>query len=306
MTRLDRLCVAAFAVFAGLQATVADPRPAVAQSNRIIDDLKAEGSAAYKLAVGRFLNRDRSKIVGGQEAANHAFPWQVSIGASWIVDPTWAHYCGGSVYNETWIVTAAHCIDGDRPENVSVTAGSNVLDSAAIRRNVKRIVVKSDYDATTVDNDIGLLELWDPLPLTQNLAKIPLVTAAEAARLEKEDVDLSVTGWGHTQLGGQNVSSLRFVTVPLVGKDRCNAPLSYGGKITENMLCAGLDEGNKDSCKNDSGGGASLSDGGVAKLAGIVSWGEGCGLPLKYGVYTRVSKYAAWVEACVAKPDECR
>jgi len=86
----------------------------------------------------------------------------------------------------------------------------------------------------------------------------------------------------------------------------CNGPIAYDGRITENMVCAGVPAGGMDSCQGDSGGPLTASANGAMWLAGIVSWGEGCARPNKFGVYTRSAKYGAWVGACVAKPDECR
>jgi secreted trypsin-like serine protease len=68
------------------------------------------------------------------------------------------------------------------------------------------------------------------------------------------------------------------------------------GKITENMLCAGKEEGGADACQGNSGGPASI-DGPVGRrLVGIVSWGDGCGAPKKFGVYTRVPQFADWIQ----------
>ena len=44
------------------------------------------------------------------------------------------------------------------------------------------------------------------------------------------------------------------VTVPIVDRDICNGKDWYDGEITENMICAGLEEGGKDACQGDSGG----------------------------------------------------
>ncbi|TIU90217.1 MAG: trypsin-like serine protease, partial [Mesorhizobium sp.] len=74
---------------------------------------------------------------------------------------------------------------------------------------------------------------------------------------------------------------------------------SYGGAITENMLCLGEKTGGKDSCQGDSGGPAVLMLE-PPQLVGIVSWGEGCARPDLYGVYTRVSAVKDWVEATIA------
>ena len=89
---------------------------------------------------------------------------------------------------------------------------------------------------------------------------------------------------------------MRRVGLEIVSNEACNAPSAYAGGITSGMLCAGFRAGGKDSCQGDSGGPLVVSDGsGGFYQAGVVSWGEGCGTPNKYGVYTRVSSYQTWI-----------
>jgi secreted trypsin-like serine protease len=67
-------------------------------------------------------------------------------------------------------------------------------------------------------------------------------------------------------------------------------------KIEDEQICAGLEEGGKDSCQGDSGGPLIAYDRkGCPYQIGIVSWGVGCAGKKDYGVYTRVSHHAAWI-----------
>ena len=274
--------------------------------NIAVGDLPIQGSVPYRVTVERYLKKEQPKIVGGQLAGSGAYPWQVSLGVSWIASAYQAHFCGGSVYNETWIVTAAHCLEGTPPKDVVVTAGTNVLGVGGSRHNVNRIIVKRDYVSGTHDNDIALVELVEPLILGTAVKPVALLTAQEEPQLLVKDTLLVAVGWGATQQGGQTVRDLRFVTVPFVERTSCNRPLAYDGQITSNMICAGVTSGGVDSCQGDSGGPLTVGTGTAPRLAGVVSWGEGCAKPSRVGIYTRVANYGTWVQSCVASPKTCQ
>ncbi|MEA2985809.1 MAG: hypothetical protein QOD94_2063 [Alphaproteobacteria bacterium] len=265
------------------------------------------GAKEYDEAALRYLRKERPKIVGGVPADEGEYPYQASLLISWISDPTGAHFCGASVLNERWVLTASHCLDGLAIEDFHVAAGANHLEQGILRINAQRKIMHKQYNSGTTDNDIALVELRDPLPLGPKIQPISLLAAdAEEGELEEER-KLWVTGWGATEQGGPVVKDLREVDVPFVTRNVCNDPLSYNGAVTENMICAGQAEGGTDSCQGDSGGPLVLDPADeTTKLAGIVSWGEGCALPGKYGVYTRVARYGDWVEKCMANPDTCQ
>jgi secreted trypsin-like serine protease len=269
------------------------------------NDPSLRGSVPYEEAVNRYLRKEQPKIVGGKPAPAGAFPWQVSLGVSWIADSFSAHFCGGSVFSEKWIVTAAHCAVGLTPGKVIVTAGTNRLVDGAVRRNVNRIIVHRNYNAQSMDNDIALMELRDPLPTGLQIKKIELLTPGEEGGLTDTSV-FTVTGWGATTEGGSVVRDLRYLdALPFVSRTTCNLPQAYDGRITPNMLCAGVRVGGMDSCQGDSGGPLSFGTVAAPKLAGIVSWGDGCARPDKVGIYTRVVNYIDWINSCVAGAQSC-
>ena len=77
--------------------------------------------------------------------------------------------------------------------------------------------------------------------------------------------------------------------------------------IGRGQICAGLLEGGRDSCYGDSGGPLIVrNDDGCALQVGIVSWGEGCAQRDAFGVYTRVSHYADWIERHTGPLDAAR
>lgn len=106
-----------------------------------------------------------------------------------------------------------------------------------------------------------------------------------------------VTGWGAVQEQGDTSVTLQEVTVPILSNIDCRKR-GYGQtRITDNMLCAGFEEGKRDSCQGDSGGPLHVlnKDTGFYQVVGVVSWGEGCAQKNYPGVYSRVNRYISWI-----------
>ncbi|RPJ57999.1 MAG: serine protease [Acidobacteria bacterium] len=294
-----RIGVSVFWLALGAARAADPPNPRTVPATLEVDPA-VKGSPPYEEAVLRFIRKEQPKVVGGREAPSGAFPWQVSLGVSWIADPFYAHFCAGSVYSERWIVTAAHCTTGLNPSQLVVTAGTNRLGDGATRQNVRRIIVNKDYNSDTHDNDISLIELLEPLQTGAMIKPVRVVQPDMEPHVLVDGTKLVVTGWGAIEEGGKPVRNLRFLAdLPFVPRPDCNAPLSYNGAITENMICAGVRAGGKDSCQGDSGGPLTVDSENGPLLVGVVSWGEGCARPNKVGVYTRVSKYVDWIQTSV-------
>lgn len=84
----------------------------------------------------------------------------------------------------------------------------------------------------------------------------------------------------------------------IINTGQCN--IWYTGIIeSDRMLCAGFKEGGKDTCQGDSGGPLVCPDaGGDEKtwlLQGVSSFGLGCALRERPGVYARITKYRDWI-----------
>ena len=231
-------------------------------------------------------------IVGGEPVPDIAdTPWQVALVSGGAARN---QFCGGSLVAETWVLTAAHCVDNFavdmNPARLEVVAGTLEYASGGEQIGVTEIVVHPNWNDDTMDHDAALLRLASPATLGQ---PIDLMAGDDEAPV---GVNVRVSGWGATSEGGPGSDELLFVEVPVVSTDECNAPESYDGAITEAMFCAGGREGGIDSCQGDSGG--PVDDG--EKLVGVVSWGHGCARRLKYGVYTRVSTVSEWANEMIA------
>lgn len=227
------------------------------------------------------------KIVGGADTSIKKHPWQVALLAARIPENSAAQFCGGSIVAPQWILTAAHCVDqGTRPDQIEILSGTASLATGGTRTPVATIVIHEKWNPVTHDFDIALVRVTGTLVGSE-------IGGPAINRPDPKDGDpVTVTGWGALAWGSPaGTKTLQEVQVPFVSRTTCNKPASYGGSISENMICAG--KTGADSCQGDSGGPATVGTPRV--LVGIVSWGESCAAPKKFGVYTRLSRFTTWV-----------
>ncbi|GAA5120600.1 serine protease [Haloechinothrix salitolerans] len=216
-------------------------------------------------------------IVGGSEVESGNREYVV-----YLADEDGMPYCGGTLVAPDKVVTAAHCVSAADPEDLTVVAGRNDIRSDdGSEASVERTWVPKDYASVTEGSDIAVLLLAKKLPYRT----IQPATENDD-QLYRVGRQATVLGWGKTAERGESSDRLRAAKVPLRADADCED--AYGVYVADEMVCAGYREGGKDACQGDSGG--PLITGG--RLIGIVSWGEGCARPGKYGVYTEVRRYA--------------
>uniref|UniRef100_A0A3Q2VA76 Peptidase S1 domain-containing protein n=1 Tax=Haplochromis burtoni TaxID=8153 RepID=A0A3Q2VA76_HAPBU len=216
-----------------------------------------------------------SRIVGGENASPGSWPWQATL----FIDES---LCGGSL-----ITDYSDC------NSTIVYLGRNYLsgpDPNQVDRTLKDIICHPQYNASTKDNDICLVKLSTPVEFTDYIQ--PICLASENSTFYN-GTSSWVPGFGDKTGDGSFPETLQEVNVPIVGNYECKR----FAEITENMICAGLKGGGKDSY---SGGPPVTKKDLVWVQSGVVSFGYGCAEPMKPGVYAHVSQYQKWINNTVS------
>ncbi|KAL1022074.1 hypothetical protein UPYG_G00021880 [Umbra pygmaea] len=234
-------------------------------------------------------SRGENRIVNGEECPPGECPWQ-----AFLVNHEDRGFCGGTILNKYFILTAAHCMNQTRSFYVILGEfDTQVKDGREAIHQVEQVYMHKGYTPATYHNDISLIMLKDPIKFTQYILPACLPEANFAENVLMKQVDGMVSGFGRVGETKQPSTLLRRLTVPYVPRATCLQSSSH--KISNSMFCAGYDKEKKDACQGDSGGPHVTRYKDTWFVTGVVSWGEGCAREGKYGIYTQVSKYIDWI-----------
>jgi len=254
----------------------------------------AHGFPRVSVFPGELPRLPYNRIVGGELAEDGEFPWQISMQHKGLFG--YAHMCGGSVMSENYVITAGHCVQGQKAAKIMVITGTNFIGNLTIGSptgteqhiQADALIQHEHYDAQTITNDIALIKLSTPLVMDEKVQPIAL---PEQMALVEPGTECIGSGWGLLHAGDLGVPDyLMKVTLPVVDDETCRESNGMT-QIGDAMICAGTD--GKSPCQGDSGG-PFVCDG---VLSGVVSWGYGCDTHQHPAVYTEVAYYREWIDA---------
>ncbi|XP_008212399.1 serine protease 120 isoform X2 [Nasonia vitripennis] len=227
---------------------------------------------------------DSPKIVGGTAAEDGQFPYQVSLRLNN------RHFCGGSILNKRWILTAAHCLAGFNNTAISAVVGTNYLDKGGDKYQSKRIIAHPMYNSLMIRNDVGLIELDKDIVFGDKVQPVKL----PESDFDKADYPAELSGWGTTSYPGSPPNELQHITLNVIEQNEC---LNTSFRVTKRNICT-LTKKGEGACHGDSGG-PLVSDG---VQIGVVSWGTPCAKG-KPDVFTRVYSYVDWIKKYADKQE---
>ena len=249
------------------------------------------------MALGTLCNTTSvHAIVNGEEATYGDYPWMVSIqipsGGGLF------HICGGVIWNNNYVVTAAHCMNPSNAGNYRVVAGNHRMsntDAYQVTRSVSSITNHPQYNgnAPGYPNDISVLRLSSALAFNTHVNSIPFASLGVPIALGST---VTATGWGRLSGGGSLPNVLQQVDMPVISNSECASRWAgiAGASINSGHICFyEADAAPASACSGDDGGPAAELNAGL--MAGVGSWGITSCSGAYPSVYTRVSSFYAWL-----------
>uniref|UniRef100_A0A1D1XIB2 Chymotrypsin BI n=1 Tax=Anthurium amnicola TaxID=1678845 RepID=A0A1D1XIB2_9ARAE len=227
------------------------------------------------------------RIFNGDVARQGQFPYQAAIFIDLSV------FCGGSLINEKWVLTAAHCVDGGNVWYVLLGGTESITPVQDGREThvTRGGYLHPKYDSHRIINDVGVIQLRRAARLSSYIQTVAL-TPAGATYLGRTG---TVSGYGRTDdVNASPVSpQLKYTSLPVVPNQVCAD--AYGDSPLDPSVICLRAEGSS-SCKGDSGGPFTVQENGKTILVGAVSFGAraGCSLGRPVG-YTNLARFIDWI-----------
>ncbi|KAH8402220.1 hypothetical protein KR009_010466 [Drosophila setifemur] len=233
------------------------------------------------------------------------YPWMVGIFSG-----RQKFQCGGTLIHPQLVITSSHNLINETVDTLVARAGDwdlNSLDEPYVHegRRIKEIIMHPEFDPQSLYNDVALLLLDEPIPLSPHIQPLCLPPPETPELIEQLQVSTCfATGWGTKEANSDKLEHvLKRIELPYVEHDECqamlrNTRLESRFRLRPSFLCAGGDSG-KDTCKGDGGSPLFCTMPGQTdrfQLVGIVSWGIECAVEDIPSVYANVPYLRSWID----------
>lgn len=260
----------------------------------LLISLVSSGVPFHNLPLFRNIN---TRIVNGFQAEPGQFPHQVLLS---ITIPSGRAVCGGSLLNNEWVITAAHCAVSAIEFEVSLGAQSynNPSEAGRVIDKTSTKVVHPQYSAYTATNDLALIKLSRKIDFTDRIKPALLPISNESF----EGQEVIASGWGLKNTGDVTVASeLQWAPMHIISYADC-VKIYSAQIVRDSTICA---QGNKKEsvCNGDSGGPLVLKSDNRT-LIGVTSFGSstGCNMGIPQG-FSRITSYIEWIKETTGMAD---
>uniref|UniRef100_A0A0K0EPC1 C-type lectin domain-containing protein n=1 Tax=Strongyloides stercoralis TaxID=6248 RepID=A0A0K0EPC1_STRER len=235
------------------------------------------------------------RIIGGCSIKPNESPWTATIR---LKNPD-SHHCGCVIISDFYLLTAAHCVSDIEENSLYIRVGdynNKIVEIQEKTFEIEEITIHPSYQ-DIFKNDIAIIKVSEKFNFTDSIK--PICLPPIDYKFE-EGQQCVISGFGRIDDSNNDSNEkysqfLQIATVPILNLNSCQVN-NYDIQLNYNTICAGYKSGNIDACQGDSGGPLVCMYEGIYYLAGIVSWGEGCGKKNSPGIYTSVSSYISWIE----------
>lgn len=206
-------------------------------------------------------------------------------------------YCGGSVISEQHILTAAHCVDGASAVDVKMDGDTDDDTGEPKTYSVKNVHIHDGFNKTSLENDIALIQLNEPITFTSNFQPVKLGCTYTPPNTQTEAATNALTFVAENHVS----AAQEFSNLTTMSNEECSKQLPH---VVSSKICA-LNANNQATCHGDGGTAMILTvDGNQVQVAVASSPHDSaasCGVGVPHS-YTRISSFAHWIDQMAAVP----
>jgi len=259
--------------------------------------------SCWFVAVHSVAARSSYIVNGGDARAPGIYPWQ----ASFQISEYSFHFCGASLISKRWLVTAAHCADGQKARDVQIVLGMYDIKTKRYGKprayNVKQLVVHPKWNSAMIEQDIALIKLASDVEFN-NMVK-PITLPHKGQRFEGNK-DCVISGWGNLKFdrsGGyfpETPNNLQYLRVEVKPTKWCSEIMPKLGApaiLMEDKVCIRPSrKSSASACNGDSGGPLACKSGGKWILVGDASFVVGQCSTDQPNFYGNIAYHRDWIQ----------